>query len=96
MSSRYIKIWLLEDMILSYDRGDKGATAYWKVLKEYKDGDVLIQHNGNKALLTADDLKKGERHSKANFYNINGLHLGIETGYKRKWYGKFYRETANL
>lgn len=90
--AEYIKIWLLEDFTTMIDYGTKGATHYWKLVKEYDNGDIVVErkHSG-RALLWAKDVAKGERHTEPNLSLPLGMHLGIERGYKRNWYGKYVK-----
>lgn len=91
MSKEYIKIWLLEDFATGYSWGDKGTTRYWKIIEEYDNGDVIVTRGSKRALLWAEDVEAGERHSKPDFHIPTGLHLGLERGYRRRWWGGFYK-----
>lgn len=94
MSTEYMKIWLLADFTLAaIDWGEAGTSHYWKITEEYDNGDVLVERGGKRALLWKEDVEKGERHSEPNFSLPLGLHLGLERGYHRKWYGKYFKAT---
>lgn len=94
--NEYVKVWLLEDFVLglNVDSGTKGATKYWKVEKEYENGDLLItrDHGDSRALLFADDLAQGAMHREPDLSYATGLHFGLERGYHRKWYGKMFKQ----
>lgn len=95
MKQEYMKIWLLEDFVLAFvDYGTKGSFKFWKVEKEYDNGDLLVTRGSERSLLWAADVKKGERHSEPSLSYPLGLHFGLERGYYRKWYGKYYKPEA--
>lgn len=95
--TEYMKIWLLEDFVVGpgVDWGSKGTAHFWRIIEEYEDGDLMVERGGKRALLWAADVKAGQRHSKPDFQIPIGLHLGLERGYYRKWWGKFYKPTEN-
>jgi hypothetical protein len=73
-------VWLLEDFILgpAVDWGNKGSLRYWKEIKQYDNGTVLIQRGNNRAILFTDEIKAGEKHMDPNFSYPLGLHFGIK------------------
>ena len=81
----YAKIWTLEAFTTMIDYGDAGTVRYWKVLKRHSNGDVLIERRGARAYLLHELVKDNEYHSEPSWYLPNGLHLGIEYGYRRTW-----------
>lgn len=95
MSAEYIKITLLEDMTTMLDYGTAGVVRYWKVRKRYDNGDLSIERGSERALLWVKDVKRGLYESEPSFYIPSGLKLKLEPGYKRKWYGRYFKASES-
>lgn len=96
LPEEYAKIWTIEDFITPVDYGLAGTVRYWKVLKRYEDGDVLIERRNRRALLFGDQIKNGEYHYNPTFFLPSGLHLGVEYGYRRTWYGRHVKHAGGF
>lgn len=75
---RYMKITLLQDFTTPLEAIDAGIVRYWKILKKYDNGDLLIERKGTRALIWAKEVEAGERHTEPNFSLPLGMHLGLE------------------
>lgn len=94
MRGEYFRIWTLEGFTVgSIDYGTKGTSHFWKLIKTYDNGDVIVERKGKRALLWNKDILAGARHTGPNWSYPLGLHFGIERGYTRTWYGKYRKET---
>lgn len=86
--TEYVKITLLEEMVIGIDWAKKGDLSYWRVIDD--DGRrVILQHRFSKVSLTHEEIAQGERHSEPNLSLPIGLHVKLERGYKHRLFGGY-------
>lgn len=83
MSKQYLRLTLLEDAIhsslgMGVDWSDKGARKEWEIIKVFDDGDMIVEHNHDRALITKAELEAGYKEVKPNWSVPTGMKFKIE------------------